>query len=266
MGPPWERGWVHSHSAALRGEHRLVGGGGAASAPLGCAFTGSPAEAEQTLSPHTHKSVVRPLGEGSASPYSRAWQPERPGGIFPSPRIARSPNKGTGNAARPSGGDMQPIPPTPLGCPGSSRPPAPALPRRAPSPLRLRFSLLPSSLPPPPVNPKFPVKHGRSFAKRLRSRPLAPWDYRRERLRSAREGPPPPPPPLLLLLPSLPPSLRADAARRAPAPPPPLDLRCRWGAVYGGGGRPPPSAPIAAWSHVNRTARLCSWGHRAPPN
>lgn len=251
---------------AQRGAQTGWGRGGCIR-PFGVRVHGEPGGGGTNPVPtHTQKRC-KAFGGGVRLPLLASVAAREAGRDLPeAPRIARSPNKGTGNAARPSGGDMQPIPPTPLGCPGSSRPPAPALPRRAPSPLRLRFSLLPSSLPPPPVNPKFPVKHGRSFAKRLRSRPLAPWDYRRERLRSAREGPPPPPPPLLLLLPSLPPSLRADAARRAPAPPPPLDLRCRWGAVYGGGGRPPPFAPIAAWSHVNRTARLCSWGHRAPPN
>lgn len=61
---------MQTHNAALREKHKR----GAASAPLGCAFTGSLAEAEQTLSPPkkktTKKSFVRPLGEGSASPYS----------------------------------------------------------------------------------------------------------------------------------------------------------------------------------------------------
>lgn len=125
--------------------------------------------------------------------------------------------------------------PTPRGCPGSSRPPAPALPRRAPSPLRLRFSLLPSSLPPPPVNPKFPVKHGRSFAKRLRSRPLAPWDYRRERLRSAPIG-----------------SGRAPAPATSPPPPQPSSI------PEGGRCTPSPGLPPAS---VGFTLSLgsCVW-------
>lgn len=130
MGPPWERGWVPSHSAALRGEHRLVGGGGAASAPLGCAFTGSPAEAEQTLSPHTHKSVVRPLGEGSASPYSRAWQPERPGGIFPKRRAspgARTKVRGTQRGRPGETCSQSPQPPWAAPAPpGRPPPPCPA--------------------------------------------------------------------------------------------------------------------------------------------
>lgn len=75
--------------------------------------------------------------------HSSGWLPERAGVTCPSPGIARSLNKGSGSAARPPLGATRaapPAPPTPRGCPGSSRLPAPALPRRAPSPLRLRFS------------------------------------------------------------------------------------------------------------------------------